>query len=227
LGILPVVQDGKDLLEAIRTNETVLKQYERDSGRLIRRRYQFPVNTQSTAKTVSGVFPSFLGHSLNTAQVGYGVRATTTIDESKTWFSGAFTYYLPKHGWRRTLSELDRVYGIRPGLETAWNVIPLSFVADYFVNMGDVLRNVDNFSQDGLVMPYGYLMHQSTRTVRESWEGPTRNGNNELVTRRVAGTLKHTSKQRIKATPFGFGLSAGDFTLRQGSIIAALGLNRK
>lgn len=227
LGIAPVISDLKDTHEAITTQEAVLKQHERDSGRLIRRRYAFPEEESVVLSKTENVYPSFIGPAMrNSFAIRPGTLDVETRKINRTWFSGAFTYYLPKSGWRRTLAQQQRLYGIVPGLETAYNVVPYSFVADYFVNLGDVLHNVDAFTRDGLIMPYGYIMSSQEERTRYTWRGPVKQGESfsEHV---ISNTIIRSTKQRRRANPFGFGLSEGNLSLRQVSILAALGLNRK
>lgn len=228
LGIAPSVSAASDLRTAIETSEKTLRQLERDSGKLIRRRYYFPDEVENSRTTVSreGHAPPFdHWNSILTPDNG-STLTTVTKRTTKRWFSGAFTYYLPKGGWRRTLDELDAVYGVKPGIDTGWELVPFSFVADYFVNIGDVLSNMNAFAQDGLVMPYGYMMItqkvESEFTLRRQMYV-----DNALVWRTVRGRIVKTTLQRRRANPFGFGISDNDLSLRQMSILAALGMSRK
>lgn len=226
LGILPVIADVRDTWQAAKDSEAILQQYERGSGRLTRRRYVYPTEENITSVQEKDVFCDGFGVSFSSYNVKPGTLTTTTREVRDTWFSGAFTYLAPKSGWRRTLAHYERLYGVIPGLETAWNVIPYSFVADYFANTGDMLHNMDRFAKDGLVMPYGYVMSTNKTVVHQVWRGSMYvNGvPRELV---LSGSITYTTKQRRRANPFGFGLTEGDLSLRQVSILAALGLNRR
>lgn len=228
LGIAPTVSAVTDLREAMQSSEKVIAQLERDSGKLIRRRYYFPDEIETSRSDVSreGHAPPFdVWNSILTPDSG-STLTTVTRRTTKRWFSGAFTYYLPKGGWRRTLDELDAVYGIKPGIDTGWELIPFSFVADYFVNAGDVLSNMNAFASDGLVMPYGYMMItqkvETEYTLRRQMYI-----DNTLAMRTVRGRIVKTTLQRRRANPFGFGISDNDLSLRQMSILAALGISRK
>jgi hypothetical protein len=125
------------------------------------------------------------------------------------------------------LADLDRVYGIKPGVDTAWNMIPFSFVADYFANMGDVLHNVDAFSKDGLVMPYGYVMRHRIVEYNVQHLYSLTDENGVFRNRMASSRISYETKQRLPANPFGFGLDTDGLSVRQGSILAALGINRK
>lgn len=222
LAISPVLSDVKDTYETAQVAEKLLKQYERDSGKLIRRRYEFPEVTTSNREERTNVHPTALEmHISSSYEVGLGTSIVHTKQSERTWFSGAFTYYLPQKGWRRTLSHWNRLYGVIPGAETVWNVIPFSFVADYFANMGSVLHNVDLLSRDGLVIPYAYVMNERKleKTFRTT-HGVVENGVGRKRT--FEGKITYTSKRRLAASPFGFGIPSAGLNPRQVSILAAL-----
>lgn len=222
-GYLPLASDAKALAATARKHDALLRQYERDSGRWIRRRYDFPPKVSVTTETRSAAVPSPLGGSIS-GLVQTGTRTTTRTTTTKIWFSGAFTYYLPPSGWRRTVAELDHLYGIRPGIDTAWELVGYSWLADYFSNIGDVAKNITAFQQDGLVMPYGYVMAQSHTEHEETWSGPMRFGVWKTTT--ITSKKSYITHQRRLANPFGFGLEFDGLTGRQLSILAALGMSR-
>lgn len=231
LAISPNIATVQDLRKAMKNQDDMIAQYERDAGRLIRRRFDpdFWTETQSEKVTNLNVLPRSWD-SANLGATSYVSGRGTQTSSMKTtrhrWFSGAFTYPRPPAGWRTTLQELDHVYGIIPGVATAWELVPYSFVADYFANLGEVLSNVDTFVEDGLVMPFGYIMHQRKTEADISWIGPIWAGD-RLVTTELTAHIEIDVRQRRAATPFGFGFSWGDVTLRQLSILASLGLSGK
>jgi hypothetical protein len=226
LGIAPTVGFANDLRKAMLKSEEIISQYERDAGRRVRRKYDFPWETEVTSLSTTGLVAPDLERPYTQSEVVVdgSIKIHRTITR-KTRFSGAFTYAAPEAGWRRTLAEVDRVYGVRPGSETAWNLIPLSFVADYWGNTGDVLGNLDAYAQDGLVMPYGYIVsedeikHEISGTVLGTFDGRT-------TAYPISGSFIVTLKERQPANPFGFGVSWGSLSPRRLSILAALGITR-
>ena len=53
-------------------------------------------------------------------------------------------YYLPKSlGWFGDTYRFATKWGLWPSTQTAWNVIPFSFVVDWFVNVGNFLHDFD------------------------------------------------------------------------------------
>lgn len=223
-GYVPLYGDVKDVISTARKHDELLRQYERDSGRWIRRRYSFPVEYTSSHSVEGGSVPGLYGLELSGTLVQGGTRHITTAVETKTWFSGAFTYYLPQSGWRRSVAELDHLYGVKPGIDTLYDLTPYSWLADYFTNTGDVMQNINAFTSDGLVMPYGYVMREQTITYHELWTGNLLVGNN-WTPHSIGGEIVYKVQQRRQANPFGFGLSPGSLTTRQKSILVALGIS--
>lgn len=225
-GILPLYSDYKSFREALSKADAHLQQLERDSGRIVRRGYQFPEEVTTSKVIQSGVF-CVTSNGLAPATAS-GIQTGTLVkvsrQKTKSWFSGAFTFYLPPQGWRRRLWELDRLYGITPGVDTAWNLMPWSWLVDYFSNAGDVLSNINSFSADGLIMPYGYVMSTSEIEDEYTWTGMLKIQTIWTLCT-VKARVKRTLKQRQPANPFGFGFG-GDLSVRQGLILAALGISR-
>jgi len=107
--------------------------------------------------------------------------------------------------------------------ETLWDLTPWSWAVDWFSSFGDVLHNVGDWAKDGLVMKYGYVMEHSSVTDAYTWAGPS-----GFISRvnPTPLTVVSETKQRRKATPFGFGLTWSAFTKRQAAILVALGITK-
>lgn len=221
----PFIRDLQSLSNAIWESEEKLKWYIENSGKLIRRKYQFqPTFSSSTTVDSSGnnawPFPQL--------KTGYwnagGALTITTTTRQKIWFSGAFTYHLPSNigSLKGKMQLLDKKLGGRITPETIYNLTPWTWAIDWVTNLGDVLHNLVAFSQDGLVMPYAYIMCQSTKQTYYSHSGARTRRFNEPVN--VWQRFESTRKQRAGATPYGFGLNPSGFSNRQWSILTALGL---
>jgi len=230
-GWLPLVSDIKAVAKAAANQDKFWRQYQRDAGRVVRRGYGFPSQKTTTLlSTASNRTPApttnlFVDKSKGT----YTLTRRTTRD---VWFSGAFTYYLPKaedmgakgKRWFNALQKLRVVYGLTLDPEVVWNLAPWSWAADWFANTGDVLSNISDIMTDGLVMHYGYVMEHVVECDEHSLVGY----------RPFKGTLDHDlklyvvreTKQRLRASPYGFGLTWDSFSPRQLAILAALGVTR-
>lgn len=220
----PTISDGESFIKAIREHDTILRQFVRNSGRLVRRRYDYPVDRKVSVVVQDNASPG--GFQLPTGQqVQLGKLTTTTRTVTKSWFSGAFTYTLPKSALGRTIAELDKVYGLVPGPSTAWNLTPWSWLVDWFSNAGDVMRNLDAFLTNGLIMPYGYIMSDIFEITESLWEGNARfNGTWKPLA--LSDYVVKRTRQRRQANPFGFGVSWDGLSVFQTSILAALGISR-
>lgn len=226
-GHAPLLADSEKLQQAITKSDEILKQLERDSGRLIRRRHDFGTEVTTSGPTVTTGTPVRWadGRVPEVYVAELGTLTKVSRLETKRWFSGAFTYHLPPaDSWRRKMRELDRLYGVKPGIDTLWNLMPWSWLYDYFANTGIMLENMNAFASDGLVMPYGYMMVTKELSVTESWTGLLNIGG-VWGTRTISSSYKGVVKQRRRATPYGFGFT-GSLNPRQVAILAALGMSR-
>lgn len=230
-GYIPTASDILAFRNTAEHSEKILSQLERDSGRLIRRQYEFPEQElPARGPYMNSDFPVMLGGAIPTAyEVGRGSWSLQYRRVQSQRFSGAFTYHLPPKGtWRRKIADLDHLYGVRPGVDTAWNAVPNSWLADYYGNMGDVLKNVSSFAQDGLVLKYGYLTSVTEDIGTWTWSYPIRRLGDRNAWSTYSGSFQHSSKilTRMPANPFGFGPTGVPLTGRQKAIVAALGLSR-
>lgn len=230
-GWLPIVSDLQKFAQATIESEKILNQLERDSGKNVHRKFAFPEDV-STGDSVTGQQYCYLPNGLVLSTNQYDGAGTLTVNTEvkvKTWFSGCFTYHvnlgntLPDR-IARSAAEARKLYGIELTPETVWNLAPWSWAADWGSNIGDVLHNVSRFSQDGLVMRYGYIMQQKTAKVTYTLSrGGVLTG---LSNADLSFTVTSQSKVRRKATPFGFGISMNGLSGRQLSILGALGIAR-
>lgn len=230
-GWQPLLNDIRKFSDATRNADKILAQYERDAGRVVRRKYVFPSVREtseavlsSTARAVTIGFSS--GHWYYLPADGRVIRRRETLRNQ--WFSGAFTYHLPTgYDSRSELARIallaDKLYGVALTPETLWNISPWSWVVDWFSNTGDVISNLQDFATGGLVMPYGYMMERTITKDTYTIERPGfKNGNLKVAPL----TLVTESKVRRQANPFGFGVSWSGLSSFQVSILAALGISR-
>lgn len=229
-GWLPLVSDVKKFASAVSKSDTVLRQYERDAGKVVRRRYAFP---EQKFETESLYGPDdtigFIQPFDSALQTGLGgqVRCVTKVTR-RQWFSGAFTYALPSgYDSRNALDRLalkaDVVFGATLTPETLWELAPWSWAVDWFSNTGDVISNISDWASHGLVMRYGYIMEHTYATNTYTLERTGLYGGLKEAAPIV--TIVETKKRR-KANPFGFGISWDGLSPIQTAIVAALGLAR-
>jgi len=231
-GWKPIVSDVQKLAFAVTHADAVMKQFERDSGRLVRRRFEFPLE-QSTVSEVAmdHAIPALpAAHTalfVTGTPTGQCIRTTTVV--RRRWFSGAFTYYLaPDYSSRdqiaRAVQESKKLLGLSLTPEVVWNLAPWSWAVDWFSNVGDVLSNISDYAVDSLMLQYGYIMEHTTSTVTYSWSGDNYLANPAIKPLPIS--LVTETKCRRRANPFGFGLTWGGLSPRQLAIAAALGINK-
>jgi hypothetical protein len=228
-GLKPVINDYKDYVAASRTAETRLEQLRRDSGKPVRRRYDFPTERETSRETATGVYASGAIVGGSTFLQQQGTLVEREYYERDIWFSGCYQYTLPPEGSNlRRISELDALYGVRPSAETVYNLTPWSWCLDWFTNTGDVVHNLSAFSQDGLLLKYGYIMCRTRHRKTYTWTGAVQNAStdNAWVPHVAHQEVTYETKQRLPATPYGFGLAFSDLNPRQLGILGSLGIIR-
>ena len=229
-GWLPIVNDIREHAFAIKHAETVINQFERDAGKQVRRNYRFDTErSKDTTLYASNVSPWTAGTSTWMADVlGRGNVYRSVETERSRWFSGAFTYHLPtgydsRSKMLRNALESEKLLGTNLTPETLWELTPWSWAIDWFTNAQDVLSNISDRVQFGLVMKYGYIMETSivrhiytyvpTTDIKPPFDVPL------LIVTSV-------TKKRRQANPFGFGVTWEGLSPFQLAIAGALGLSK-
>lgn len=227
-GWLPLVSDIRNFCYAVTNAERVLDQYRRNSGKWIKRRYSFPDETSTETWKWTGSSNRPVPQLPPAVFSSWGDTELTLVKQKvrRVWFEGVFCYYLGEPGsFRRREQEANKILGTRLTPETLWNLSPWTWMADWFTNIGDVIHNIGAFANDGLVMPYGYVMEHST--VTDSYKSSGWQYKSAGMPSEMTQTFHVISKRRIQASPFGFGLTSGDLSTRQLAILGSLGLQMK
>lgn len=224
-GLQPLLSEMKAYYGSWKDSEKLLDQLEQDSGKWVRRGFTFDPQTSGTVTHVNEPPVLIHGQVPQASQLQWEPREEHRILDTKIWFTGCFTYHLPRSGWRRKLAELDYLYGFKPGIDTAWELTPWSWLVDWQTNVGDVLKNVNAFQSDGLVMPYGYVM--CTQSLETNYSQTVYVNDKDVWKKQLLNwRVTTTTAQRRPANPFAFGLTIEDLTPRQLAILAALGISR-
>lgn len=230
-GWLPLVQEVKNVSYAAQRQDELWNQYLKDAGKTIRRSYEFPVVRSQTPIATSSMSVPY--PAMGYAAVGgqSGTRTRTRHVYQRRWFDGAFSYYIPgrelEGPWGSLVDAAYKaraVYGATLDPEVLWNLAPWSWAADWFVNAGSLISNVSDMAIDGLVMRYGYMMEHTIVADELRVTGGVLKNGDRLPPRSVYQVTE--TKQRIAASPYGFGLTWEGFSPRQLSILAALGFSR-
>lgn len=240
-GWAPIVNDLRKFAKSIKHSNQILKQLHRDSGRNVRRRYEFPTTTDPVKVYADGpgwaYSPAMEGDlgRLDTWMLGDGpiILRSASQRSRKRWFAGCYTYYVPPLNDSSFFGDLDRyetyankLLGTRLNPETVWNLAPWSWAADWFTNIGDVMTNISYIGQDGLAMRYGYVMETVTQEQTITWTGRVNLVGSPNTQITLVDTFGSQTMQRRYASPYGFGLTFEALTPRQQAITVALGLTR-
>jgi hypothetical protein len=227
-GLKPMVKDLRDIAHAVSDANRILSQLERDSGRLVRRRYAFPDKVKEEIVKVGTATPYPPTTNL-LYDVWNGPYEWTRKTTTRTWFSGAYTYCYQQSGqlWdnlRQAEQKANRLLGLRLSPELLWELAPWSWAVDWVTNIGDVVTNISAFSRDGLVLRWGYLMQETVIEETHKLTVMPKGYGSRTLTQTFG--LHH--KRRIKASPYGFGLDPDwkDLSPFQLSILSALGMSR-
>jgi len=228
-GWVPFISDLLKIVKSLRNATHTIQQLQRDDGRNVRRRFAFPTDVESSVSSFSG----YLGPYQDEPYGGFivNVPEVSVVDriEKSVWFSGAYTYKLPTGS--DLLAKLARydayasvLLGTRVTPEVVWELQPWSWLIDWKLSIGTALSAADVASSDNLVIRYGYLMcHQvATRT----YAVPPTKTNLGFTVPATTLELRSERKERIRATPYGFGLNTSEFSLKKWAILGALGMSR-
>lgn len=232
-GWAPLVRDIESIARAVISSNETVQQYLADSGKGIRRKHVFePIYSNLFQKQDVIASNIFSGFSSNDSQLftGTGVDgrlAQTVNHDRQIWFKGQYTYYLPDgidpaSKMKLYASLARKLVGARLSPEVLWELQPWSWLVDWIFNIGQILENIESFQTDGLVMRYGYLMCTDKVTVDTVAHRHGLMDRFGPISRRTV-TIR---KQRIRATPYGFGLDPATWSPERWAILAALGLTK-
>jgi len=231
-GMKPLLSDYLKSIRTFADYRTRMNDFVQGSGKLLHRTYTFPIERTSTTYPAASGYLTPLSPSSSASGMFVGSSTGTCLRSSVTtvsrYFSGAFTYYYPEGEsllalGKQAESLLNQLVGSRVGADVMWNLAPWSWLSDWHNNIGQNIANAEMFAQDGLVMKYGYLMTETQVDHELATYGPrTRSG----FTGPYKTIWRHTVKERVKASPFGFALNPSSFTNRQWAILGALGYTK-
>lgn len=229
-GLLPTLMDAVNLVLAQKQAQEKMAQLLRDNGRPVRRR----INLADTSEEVS----SFSGEDWGWIQPGlntYFWRAPPTatwklVKSDKIWASARFRYWLPEGPrdikYKRKL--LQALYGVQyPSPAQLYNMVPWSWLIDWFSNLGYVIENLDNGVADRLAADYFYVMRTEELRVTKTHNIHLYAGvDHKPASYQATSTAFRVNKTRLRGDPFGFATNQEDLNATQVSILGALGLSR-
>jgi hypothetical protein len=231
-GWLPLLSDIGNYFDAHAGADKHLQQLIRDEGRPIKRRAHLYHSTSSTSDSWANASVSNgnMKPTLVTQCYAAGSGANWTTEQTRVvWCSGKSRYLLPPGprdaAWLKNVKS--RLMGEQMGASTAYNLIPWSWLVDYFTNLGDFVEACDpELISDRLVFEYAFIMDQKT-VIEDDTEYQTVYTSPSTTSRVYSRCVRRqVTKSRLPASLFGWGITDKDLSLKQQSILGALGLSR-
>lgn len=222
-GWLPFLSDVRAFYNTCKTIDRHLRQKRRDNGQWVKRSGRLLKSDDSelmySQANTPGHWPALVTAFYNSPYGGYYIKSSV---KKTVWFSGRFRYYLERtDSWRDDARWVAMLFGLRPSPSVIWELTPWSWLIDWCSNVGDNIDNMSSIMFDNLCAKYAYVMG----TLENRSESFCSTNFKDAVLNDV-WTSSLTWKHRFAASPFGFDLAVGDFSLRQLSILTALGISR-
>jgi hypothetical protein len=234
-GWIPFINDLRQICLAVLDANRIIQQYNRDSGRWVRRKYHFPDEYSSTSILVGSGICTPVNLSRSNWQrffLSPGLDAADCFRHDtlskRTWFSGAYTYYLNKgsssiDNLLQVEEKINHLFGTRLTPDVIWEITPWTWLLDWFMNASEALSNFTRFQSDSLVLRYGYLMRETIAT-RVYTMGPLYLKKGGTIA--PARVFRVTQKERRRATPYGFAIDVEAFTPQRIATLIALGFTK-
>ncbi len=242
-GWRPLLSDIAKMLKTYLQLEQKLSQLRKDNGQSVRRSgtlfYNRSVSGRSSLTAADiYIYPGYGFQNIGSDPLPYGPNEYWTETEERVWFAGKGSYILPidlmPGPSRSDIEDYLRLLLAVPSPATVYELLPWSWLLDWFANLGDIVQQAFGSGVGEYTMDYCYLMRK--RVVREYYVANSINrrglytpqGNKYALQQRGAScVVTSTTKERVAATPFGFGLTLGSLSASQVAILTALGLSRQ
>lgn len=160
---------------------------------------------------------------------GYRITKARVVQTTsdRIWFDAKMKYYIPdldvdsaRDKWSSRLKR--KLYGLEISPSLLWELLPWTWLSDWFINVGDIMSNISNTQYDHLVAKYAFIMRH--RYIRWDYhQDQPMNGGSALT---LNASCLVEAKERGAASPFGFGVGWPDFTTNQLAILSALAIVR-
>lgn len=227
-GWKPFLNDLRRWYTSIKNIDRQIATLRKKNGKWLKRGGTLVDNTDQS-------FTSLTGGSYVTPSnylVNQKYHRTNTTSE-KIWFEGSFRFYVPgldNSEWGR-LPALSYLWDVRPTPKLIYELVPYSWLVDWFSNLGSLVSNWSAINYDNLTAKYAYIMRTTTEEVSIDVSFQRKFSNTfpiayKFYDGKASSNASRITKTRGAASPFGFGLSLPDLTAWQASILAALGLSR-
>jgi hypothetical protein len=220
-------QDIKNLVHTQQRVQDRLNWLLRHNGQPVRRNIVLADSCDVTAES-AGWTLSALNPQLVTQYFADTPRYHTVWQAGERWWASAsFRYWLPTGPDDVVLSNRVKaaLYGAYPSPKQIWNVIPWTWLIDWFSNAGDVISNLEAGVANRCAASHFYMMRynygRNTTTVTGQMWGK---GQKKPISSTTV--LENFTKSRVQGDPFGFNTAENTLSGMQLAILGALGLSR-
>lgn len=241
-GWLPLLGDIRNFVEAFEKRHKRFDKMLRDEGKPLHRRTEFAgkYDKHTTSYTTATRNSTFVGNLVGqvyptavtqcyVSEVGDLTSTTRMTHKEKWWAEGQFRYLLPPgpktDAWKAKM--VRRIMGGYISPSTVYNLIPWTWLVDYFTDVGQMMEAISPGIADRLICDYAYVMATFEGETKYSDMSPWlagKTGGVNMVEPSITKTF--TIKMRYPASPFGFGLKMSDLNPTQVGILGALGLSK-
>lgn len=227
-GWKPLLADIRNFVLTQINAQDRLKQLLRDNGRPVRRKVILFDKTVSESRAS--------GSQIVVTQPGLvtqyypkpGVYSLHTRDYDRGWASARFRYWLPDGPrdvlWRAKM--MAKIFGLYPSPSVVYNALPWTWLLDWFVNIGDMLENMEAGVADRLAADYFYVMRSRGGVQTQEVTQYFQRQSGEVISVSGSSQTEWSHKARSIGDPFGWNTPSNNLSGMQLSILGALGMSR-
>lgn len=229
-GWLPLLSDTISLYQTQRQLAKRIDQLKRDNGRPVRRKVEMRDQSNVSEEFIASgsddhglyLHPNFI-----TSVYRGGTWALTQHASTRVWASGQFRLWYPQqttgmsdNEWKRII--ISRLFGLNPTPSRIYKAMPWSWLIDWFSNVGDNLANLSTNVADRVINDYCFLMRHTETFNRITVSQAFEQGDKDPVVVSAVTESGTVLKERIAASPFGFGIKTSDLSPYQLNILGSL-----
>jgi hypothetical protein len=226
-GWIPLLNDVANLIITQKKLEKRLAWLLRNNGKPIRTRVDLSNSSNATVLS-DGEVASALYPAPPYIFMRWPHQKVTLVTGDRVWASARFRYWLPAGPGEVVYKDklMRRLYGFQPTPSVIYNMIPWTWLIDWFSNAGDCVSNLDAGVADRLAADHFYCMREVYSTRLTEATGWFQSLDNQEFSANGRSQATWSVKARAKGDPFGWNSDESTLNAMQLSILGALGLSR-